>query len=227
MKIVSYNNANNISILFDDGFIMKNIRYGNFKRGAVANPYIPSLCNVGFMGYGVFDSNDMAHNIWRGMIERCYGTNKNRVRDISYSECYVSSDWHNYQNFAKWYKNNYYQIDGEVMMLDKDILTKDNKTYSENSCIIVPNSINMLINGRTRSDGGDSPLGVSYHKKTKKYQASCNKNGKPIYLGIYDTPQEAHMAYKQYKEKLIKDMANSYYNKIPDKLYDALMNYKV
>ncbi|PYE51628.1 AP2 domain-containing protein [Paenibacillus barcinonensis] len=227
MIIVSYNNAKSIGVMFDDGFVLEDVYYVNFKRGSITNPYTPSLCGVGFMGYGEFDSNYKAHNIWRGMIERCYGTNKTRVKDTSYSDCNVSSDWHNYQNFARWYNDNYYQIDGQVMMLDKDILTKDNKTYSENHCIIAPNSINMLINGRTRTDSGDTPLGVSYHKKTKKYQASCNKNGKPIYLGIYDTPQEAHTVYKQYKEKLIKDIAISLQSKIPDKLFSSLMEYVV
>jgi hypothetical protein len=227
MKIVSYISENNISVEFDDGFIKQNVRYGNFKRGGVTNPYAPSLCNVGFMGCGEFDSNDKAHNIWRGMIERCYGTNKNRARDLSYSECNVSSDWHNYQNFARWYTDNYYQVNNEVMMLDKDILFRENKTYSAELCIIAPSSINMLINGRTRIDSGSSPLGVTYHKKFNKYEASCNKNGKRVYLGIYDTPLEAHMVYKKYKENLIKDVANTYHNRIPDKLYEALMNYQV
>lgn len=225
MKIVSYISAKNISVQFDDGFILDNVGYGNFVRGSVTNPYAPSLCNIGFMGYGEFDSNNKAHNIWRGMIERCYGSNKNRVRDLSYSECKVSPDWHNYQNFARWYESNYYQIEGEVMMLDKDILFRDNKTYAEDFCVIAPSSINMLINGRNRVDSGDLPLGVTYNYK--KYEASCNKNGKRIYLGLYNTPHEAHAAYKSYKEKLIKEVASFYKNRIPDKLYNALMNYEV
>jgi len=227
MKIVSYTSEKNISVQFDDGFILSNVRYGNFKRGGVSNPYAPSLYNVGFMGYGSFDSKDIAHNIWRGMIERCYKPNRDRVKDRSYSECTVSTEWHNYQNFAKWYKDNYYKVDEEVMMLDKDILLRDNKVYSKESCIIVPSRINMLINGRSRSDCGEYPLGVVYHKATKKYAAACNRNGKPIHLGIYDTPQEAHDAYKIFKEKVIEEVAISYKDKIPHKLFSALITYKV
>ena len=109
--------------------------------------------------------------------------------------------------------------------MDKDILIKGNKIYSSETCVFVPERINLLFikNDRIR---GDLPIGVSYDGN--RYKSQC-KNGthKYIRLGTYDTPEEAFQIYKQYKENVIKDVANEYKGKIPEKLYNALMNYKV
>lgn len=48
-----------------------------------------------------------------------------------------------------------------------------------------------------------------------------------IYLGTYDTPEEAFMVYKTAKENHIKEMADKYKDLIPKKLYDAMYEYEV
>lgn len=53
------------------------------------------------------------------------------------------------------------------------------------------------------------------------------KRKKRIYLGLYNTPEEAFEVYKYYKEKNIKEVADYYKDKIPQKLYDAMYNYEV
>ena len=46
-------------------------------------------------------------------------------------------------------------------------------------------------------------------------------------LGYYDTQKKGFKVYKYYKEKNIKDVADYYFGRIPDKLYDGLYNYEV
>ena len=46
-------------------------------------------------------------------------------------------------------------------------------------------------------------------------------------LGYYNTIEEAFNSYKIAKENNIKRVADYYKNKIPQKLYEALYNYKV
>ena len=46
-------------------------------------------------------------------------------------------------------------------------------------------------------------------------------------IGYYSTPEEAFLAYKNYKENLIKRTADYYKDKIPLKLYKALYEYKI
>ena len=48
-----------------------------------------------------------------------------------------------------------------------------------------------------------------------------------FHVGTYASISEAFQAYKQYKEKEIKRIADEYKNKIPQKLYDALYAYEV
>jgi len=44
--------------------------------------------------------------------------------------------------------------------------------------------------------------GVSFHKKLGKYIASIGHKGKCIYIGLYNTPEEAHAAYCAEAKKL-------------------------
>lgn len=60
------------------------------------------------------------------------------------------------------------------------------------------------------------------------YQASCNdENGKSKFLGYFVNEIDAYREYKKYKESVIKKVADVYKNDIPQKLYDALYNYKI
>jgi hypothetical protein len=49
-----------------------------------------------------------------------------------------------------------------------------------------------VCKGRNNSSGH---IGVSLHKRTKKWQASLGHGRKSIYLGIFNTSEEAHQAY--------------------------------
>ena len=116
------------------------------------------------------------------------------------------------------------------MCLDKDILYKGNKIYSRETCIFVPERINLLFTKRD-NDRGDCPVGVTPNS-SGNYQVHCNdKNGKVVPLGTYSTKEEAFYRYKQYKEKVIKEVIDSYKGIIPEphysRLREAMYNYKV
>ena len=51
--------------------------------------------------------------------------------------------------------------------------------------------------------------------------------GKKIKLGTFNTAEEAFARYKVYKEDFIKDIAEQYKDKIPDKIYQAMMNWQI
>ena len=116
------------------------------------------------------------------------------------------------------------------MCLDKDILVKHNKIYSTETCIFVPNTINLLF-VKNDNKRGKSLIGTTPFKG--KYVAQCNLlnpetgKSKKEYLGLYDTQEKAFEVYKYYKEKNIKQVADYYKEQIPDKLYQSLYNYIV
>lgn len=155
------------------------------------------------------------------MIKRCYDIKSKDYYQYGGKGCIVCGEWHNFQNFAKWYDDNYYTIEGKNMNLDKDILIKNNKIYSPNSCIIVPDDINKLFT-KNNKNRGNLPIGVT--KKGDKYIVNLHS---VKYSKSFDTPEEAFYSYKQIKEKYIKQIADEYKDRIPKKLYDAMYKWEV
>lgn len=72
------------------------------------------------------------------MIKRCYA-HLESSRHKTYTECEVCEEWQNFQNFAEWYDENYFN----GCHIDKDIKIKGNKIYSPETCIMVTRSENM------------------------------------------------------------------------------------
>ena len=225
MKIIKYNGARDVEIMFEDGFITHSYYY-DFKKGKVSNPLDKTSYNIGYLGVGEYTPNNRAYFIWRDMFKRCYDL-KYLSKFNTYIGCSVCEEWYNYQNFGKWYDENYYEIDEHKMELDKDILHKGNKIYSPETCVFVPQEINYLF-VKCNKSRGQYPIGVYLHSDGDKYVAQCNDvNKKAKYLGRYDTIEETFEVYKDYKEDVIKGIADKYYGLIPDKLYKAMYSYVV
>lgn len=228
-------NSMKILIEFQDEYkYQKLVTHNDIKKRSIFNPYNNIVYNIGYLGMErpkkTSDTYIKCYNSWHGMMERCY-SEKTKLRQPRYRECTSSVDWLNYSNFKKWFDKNYYEVGKERMCLDKDILVKNNKLYSEDTCIFVPNIINVLFT-KTNKFRGKYPIGVYYKKKNKKYIAQCSEiqsNGKKsqTHLGLFNTPEEAFNAYKEYKEKVIKQVADKYKDVIPNKLYEALYKWEV
>ena len=236
MTIIEYNGANDIKVKFESGDIVHST-YSHFKDGSIKSYYDKTICNIGFLGEGIYTisptkinpNSKQAYRIWKGLFDRCY-KHYNEQRNYVYNECEVCEEWHNFQNFAKWYYENYYEIDEQLMCLDKDILHKGNKIYSPENCIFVPQRINKLFTKSNRTRGS-LPIGATFEKSKIRvrisiYDSVLNKK-RAYFLGYFETPKEAFQAYKEAKEKYIKQVADEYKDKIPQKLYDAMYKYVV
>ena len=225
MKIVEYNSSVDVVVLFENGF-KKRTTYTEFKSGLIFNPLDKTNYNIGYFGVGIFDSTNKFYSLWKDMFKRCYNE-KYLCRFPSYVGCSVCEQWHNYQNFAKWCCDNYYTIENTKMELDKDILVKGNKIYSQETSVFVPKDINCLFIKRNKCRGL-LPLGVYLHSDKDKFVAqSYDINKKMKYLGRYNTPEEAFSVYKKYKEDVIKQVADHYKSYIPNRLYESMYKYEV
>ena len=212
----------------------KHAQYQSFKRGKIKCPYEPRTFGIGYLGEGKYKMSENGKNtdeydIWYHMLMRCYDP-KYQEKHTTYRACKVEDYLLNFQHMGEWIDDNYYEIPGEKMCLDKDILCKGNKIYSRETCIFVPQKINTLFIKCNKSRGKD-PIGV-YQLPSGNYQAYCNNGyGKYIYLGVYSTKEEAFRVYKQYKEKVIKEVIDSYEDEIPEPFYsrlkEAMYNYEV
>ena len=235
MIIKKYRKAIDIDVYFPEyDWIFEHATYGKFKKGEIKCSYEPRTLGVGYLGEGKYKTRENGkvhkyYKIWHGMLTRCYDPKFHEKRP-TYDGCKVEDYLLNFQHMCEWLENNYYEIPGEQMCLDKDILCKGNKIYSRETCIFVPKRINNLF---VKSDNrrGDDPIGVS-DLPSGNYQVNCsNGYGKLIPLGTYSTKEEAFQAYKEYKEKVIKEVIDSYEGKIPEPFYsrlkEAMYNYEV
>lgn len=231
MVISEYRNTRDVDVYFTEyNWTKKSTRYDRFKNGSISCPYERRTCGVGYLGEGEHKAVENGketecHIAWKTMMIRCYSDNKHE-KYMSYIICTVCEEWHNFQNFAEWYENNYYEIENEKMDLDKDILYKGNKIYSPKTCIFVPRRINSLF-VKNDIDRGKYPIGVSYRKREGTYVSQCRNGKNREFLGRFSNPIDAFNSYKKYKEKIIKEVADEYKNKIPNELYEALYRYEV
>ena len=246
MKIIEYNNANNIIIEFQDEHKYRlYTKYGAFKNGQCKNPFYPSVYEHGYLGtnkegnapkaYELKDSKTIQtweYSKWNRMLARCFDS-KYKEKYPTYKGVACCDRWLCFANFLEdleILRNEYNWDENEKLNLDKDILHKSNKIYSLENCILVPDWINTLFIRRD-AKRGDCPIGVSYNKQYKKYQALCSINGKQKGIGLYNTPQEAFNAYKIAKENEIKRIVNDcvlkgYITK-DSRLYNSMMGYQI
>lgn len=223
MKIIKNITWNKVLIEFQDWKkFQKEIYWQNFKSGNVKNPYDKVRYNVGYIGAGdykvesVLGTHDKSYDTWQNMLERCY-SEKHRDKHSAYNNCTVCEKWHNYQNFAKWYKKNEYETIGRLH-LDKDIIKHDNKIYSPEFCLLVPQRINMIFMTKGRKD--DLPNGIT---KNKRGSYTSNYNG--IRLKRCETLKEAIQLHDDAKRLHIKQVAEEYKENISTKVYKALLSW--
>ena len=246
MKIVEYNNALDIVIEFQDEHKYRvHTRYEHFKNGECKNPFYPSVYGFGYLGVDKEGNvpkmsefkdgkwrNTWEYNKWMNMLKRCFD-NKYKERNPIYKDVTCCDRWLCFANFLEDFeilKQEYNWSKDEKLNLDKDILNKNNKIYSLENCVLVPNWINMLF-VKNDASRGDCPIGVSYNKQRKKYQAFCSINKKLKRLGYFITPLEAFNAYKIAKEQEIKRVANDCvlkgYITQESRLYNAMISYQI
>ena len=236
MKIVEYITYDNIIVEFQDEYKhrVKNTCC-NFIKGDIKNPYDRTVYNIGYFGVGDYSwsNHQQIYDAWKDMLRRCYDPYKlNENRYAGYRDCFVCNEWLNFQNFAKWYDDNYYDIPNESLQVDKDILSHGKKIYSPNTCLLVPGKINQLFIGVNivKSDG--LPVGCTINKRVKDpYIMVTCRCGNYRYLSKrkykLDQVEEAFMDYKKVKEKYIQKVADEYAIYLPYKVYNALINYRL
>lgn len=224
--IVDYVTTQNVTVTFKNtGYTFKT-SYSNFKHSNLVNRLLPTVYGFGIIGYEDVSVDGIllkSYEVWKSMVMRCYCEKKKGLE--RYKEVVVSEGFRNYKDFKEWYHN---QIghDQEGWHLDKDILVKGNKIYSEDTCCFVPPEINSVVCDQTTRKKNGLPVGVS--KVGDMFHVRCRLNTKHSkHIGTYDSVEQAFLVYKRTKEDHIKSLANKWKDKIDPRVYDALMNWEV
>ena len=228
-KIVKYNDYENVAIQFLKTGFKVVATLSNIKRGSVKDPYSPYIYGVGILGVkyppSINGRNTKEYDLWYSMLRRCY-SDSSKKKYPTYEGCKVSDNFKSYQYFYEWC-NKQIGFDNDGFHLDKDLLIKGNKVYSEDSCVFIPQEVNTLLTKST-SSRGEHLIGVYFNKKSKAFVAMVSRNkGQPEYLGLFKTEIEAFNAYKEAKESFVKEQANRWKYWIDIRAYNALMNYEI
>ena len=228
-KVLKYNDAKDVEIQFLKTGFEATVQLGHIKRGKVKDPYSASVHGVGISGTkyptGEGGVNTKEYVLWIHMLTRCYSDSFKKQRP-TYEGCEVSDNFKSYEYFYEWCQNQI-GFGNEGWHLDKDLLVKGNKVYSEDSCVFLPQEINLLLTKRD-NNRGEYLIGVSWKKANKAFVATVSKGkGKREHLGLFNTEVEAFNAYKTAKESFIKEQADKWKDKIDPRAYNALMNYEV
>ena len=190
---------------------MNSIQVSDFLRLNFQSGKRSMACRKLVHGFGVNDSDYMtnhrdsginlrcpAYKQWANMIARAHSLEVHKKQPY-YIGTSVCDEWRSFMRFRSWWIDNYV----EGWQLDKDLLVPENKTYSPDTCIFIPASINSF-NSDARSSRGLYPIGVSYHKHQKKFVARVTTTGscRQKTIGYYRTPEEAYLAWFNRKIEL-------------------------
>lgn len=225
MTIIKYESYDKTTVEFEDKYKTQTvISYQHFKNGFMRNPSFVWLAGRILIDKNDVNENPIAYQKYRAMIDRCYG--KQKYNNVVYKGCEVCKEWFDFENFVKWFNENYYTIENESMELDKDLFG-DGKLYSPNTCIFVPHKLNswfaMFKDYRDRKT--DLPMGVNLYDNgygKKRYRVNSLEKGQ-----LFDDLEEAANAYKENIKRKFKEYAENHKNEIPNRLYDKLINYKI
>ena len=227
--MLKYNGSKDVEIQFLKTGYRKVAEMKEVRSGEIKDPYLASVFGVGVLGtkYSskVNGIQTKEYVLWCGMLQRCYSDTYKKKRP-TYEGCKCSDNFLHYEYFYEWCHKQV-GFNNEGWHLDKDLLIKGNKVYSEDSCVFIPAEINSLLIKSTASRG-EHLIGVHWSNTNKAFRARvCKNKGKREYLGSFKTEIEAFNAYKEAKESFIKEQAEKWKGQIDDRAYNALMNYQV
>ena len=181
-KVLKYNDAKNVEIQFLKTGFETVATLGNIRKGLIKDPYSPSVYGVGIVGTKYLSAVNgvltKEYELWSGMLKRCY-SDFSKKKQPTYIGCVVSNKFKSYEYFYEWCHNQIgFGIDG--WQLDKDLLIKGNKVYSESTCVFIPREINQTLVKRVASRG-EHPIGVDWSKRDKAFKAQVSKSkGKQV-----------------------------------------------
>lgn len=142
---------------------------------------------------------------WVDMLKRCYCP-KYLAKYPTYHGVTVCNEWLTFSNFREWLVESGWNMKDSI---DKDFLQgSEGKIYSPETCVFISSGLNNFM-----LKGGRSGHGVTVRQKASgiKYEARCSdpfKENKPS-LGLFDTFEEAHLAWRACKHKYACRLAES------------------
>lgn len=134
------------------------------------------------------DINYRLYSIHKRMISRCYNPKDKAYHNYGGRGITVAKQWrNNWHTFAKWAIDNGYE---RGLFIDRT----NNDGHYRPSNIRFVTVAQSNCNRRIPSKKSNLPVGVG--KVGKKYRAQISIDNEKIYLGLWDTPEEASKQFQ-------------------------------
>ncbi len=125
------------------------------------------------------------YHVWANMLQRCYNSNDPAYKNYGGRGIKVCRKWWKFKNFYKDMKDTYKQ---GLTLERKD----NNGNYKPSNCKWAT---------RQEQSRNSRAKGCYWNDELKKWESYIGINYKQIYLGLYDTKEEARQAYIKAKWK--------------------------
>ena len=226
--VIEYVSYVEVYVKFEDGNIVKT-RVQSLGKGHCRNLNSKLVLGVGIndmLGAEKTKEFIKQRQMWFGVLQRCFSI-KLLERRPTYKNCKVSESWLWLSNFIKDIKSieNYEKSLNEGWQLDKDLLSNEGKLYSKDTCCFIPRSLNLVLSSYPKKLNG-LPKGVKL-SKGGRYFAILQKEGNQIFLGSYDSVEEASRVYNIAKKEHLLNIADSIKDIVPENVYKALVNFNL
>lgn len=176
----------------------------------------------------------VVYTAWGNMKKRCT-SEWYKEKWPTYTGVTASAEFKNFTKFHDWW---FEQIGHNLqnVQLDKDLLIRGNKVYSSDTCLLVPNFVNMFLTKRdaVRGDcligackkGAYKNGGTKYIAMVCEYDITTGKTVKK-HIGCFRNEHDAFHAYKTAKEAIAKKYADYLTSKVDDRVVQALLDFEV
>ena len=185
-----------------------------------ANKWKRTVFGIGWLGCNDAEAtrDNYIYSKWANMMQRCYDEETHKLKPY-YAVCTAEIEWLNFSNYREWHKEN--MMGDRKVDLDKDVLIQGNTVYGSETCTLIPHFTNTVFEER----GADT--NIVLNNDTGKYDVTMSVLGKKEDVGTFDTEEEAKQGFVAYKQDYIRNCAKKCKGKVPNKTYEAMLNWTV
>ena len=171
------------------------------------------ICGVGINDVLRYDIQD--YYLWYNVVRR--GTTLVRA----YGKVTCHEGWLRFSNFLEDlpFIENFNMRDKSSWVIDKDLLSPENKVYSKDTTCFLPCEINACI---AVGECSDKKLGTVFDREIKKYYAYLVLDGNRKRFGSFETREAAHEKYKELKKIEVNRLAEKHKANLTVRVYEAL-----
>lgn len=156
-----------------------------------------------------------SYKIWSRLIQIDKGNANQRGN--------LCEEWKEFENFEKWYNDNFYQIVGETMELSDKFFDINNDTYSPDKCCFLPQTINRTVSRLGVSEFKIPNIEHESKKNTEYYKIRSNNT----IIATSDSKEEI----MEIREAILKTEFFYYAEKnkevLPYYIYERMSNFRL